>query len=116
MPISSCDSSPNFSPASRSHAAHIVHAAQMLASTLEAAGPAFIKWGQWAATRRDLFPGDVCVALTRLQMNAATHDSAHSVKVIEAAFGHPIGALFDQFDMEPIASGSVAQVRTNYPP
>jgi len=83
---------------------------QMLASTLEAAGPAFIKWGQWAATRRDLFPGDVCVALTRLQMNAATHDSAHSVKVIEAAFGHPIGALFDQFDMEPIASGSVAQV------
>ena len=41
---------------------------RLLASTLERAGPAFIKWGQWAATRRDLFPRDVCQALTRLQV------------------------------------------------
>ena len=35
-------------------------------ATLEAAGPAFIKWGQWAATRRDLFPPDFCAELARL--------------------------------------------------
>lgn len=28
--------------------------------TLERAGPAFIKWGQWSATRPDLFPVDLC--------------------------------------------------------
>ena len=34
--------------------------------TLEAAGPAFIKWGQWAATRHDLFPPDLCAELEHL--------------------------------------------------
>ena len=34
--------------------------------TLEAAGPAFIKWGQWAATRHDLFPPDMCTELEHL--------------------------------------------------
>ncbi len=33
---------------------------------LEAAGPAFIKWGQWAATRHDLFPPDFCAILEHL--------------------------------------------------
>lgn len=32
---------------------------QVVHHTLERAGPAFIKWGQWAATRPDLFPSDV---------------------------------------------------------
>jgi hypothetical protein len=32
------------------------------------AGPAFIKWGQWAATRPDLFPTDLCHSLEQLQV------------------------------------------------
>lgn len=39
----------------------------LLTSTLEAAGPAFQKYAQWAATRRDLFAPDVCAALAKLQ-------------------------------------------------
>lgn len=41
---------------------------------LEAAGPAFIKWGQWAATRHDLFPPDFCAILELLhtQVQAPT--------------------------------------------
>lgn len=35
--------------------------------TLERAGPAFIKWGQWAATRPDMFPTDLCDVLASLQ-------------------------------------------------
>jgi len=31
-------------------------------------GPAFIKWGQWASTRPDIFPADVCDELSRLHM------------------------------------------------
>ena len=37
---------------------------------LEAAGPAFIKWGQWAATRHDLFPPDFCTILEHLHTQA----------------------------------------------
>lgn len=33
----------------------------LLRWTLEQAGPAFIKWGQWGSTRPDLFPRCVCV-------------------------------------------------------
>ena len=39
--------------------------------TLEAAGPAFIKWGQWAATRHDLFPPDLCAELEHLHTQVA---------------------------------------------
>jgi hypothetical protein len=28
------------------------------------AGPAFIKWGQWSSSRRDIFPADFCDALS----------------------------------------------------
>ncbi|KAL0321192.1 UNVERIFIED_CONTAM: ABC1 family protein C21C3.03, mitochondrial [Sesamum radiatum] len=37
---------------------------QVVHQTLERAGPAFIKWGQWAATRPDLFPRDLCTELS----------------------------------------------------
>lgn len=46
---------------------------RLLVWTLEVAGPAFIKWGQWAATRPDLLPRDVCDALGRLHANAKAH-------------------------------------------
>ena len=82
----------------------------LLASTLAAAGPAFIKWGQWAATRGDLFPPHVTRALRRLQSDAPRHAAAASVAAVEAAFGGPLSTVFETFDLEPVASGSVAQV------
>jgi len=82
----------------------------LLASTLAAAGPAFIKWGQWAATRGDLFPPHVTRALRRLQTDAPRHAAAASVAAVEAAFGGPLSTVFETFDLEPVASGSVAQV------
>eukprot|EP00775_Hariotina_reticulata_P012052 gene12052-12194_t len=45
----------------------------LLRLSLEVSGPAFIKWGQWAATRHDLFPHDVCDALEQLHTNAPAH-------------------------------------------
>ena len=42
--------------------------AALLRACLASAGPAFIKWGQWAATRPDMFPGDLCDALAVLQV------------------------------------------------
>ncbi|URE48413.1 ABC1 family domain containing protein [Musa troglodytarum] len=83
---------------------HLVHA------TLENAGPAFIKWGQWAATRPDLFPGDLCTELAKLHTKAPAHSFAYTRKSIEKAFGHKLSDVFENFEEEPVASGSVAQV------
>ncbi|KAJ7948584.1 Protein kinase [Quillaja saponaria] len=78
--------------------------------TLEKAGPAFIKWGQWAATRPDLFSRDLCSELAELHMKAPSHSFTYTRKSIESAFGRKLPEIFENFDEEPVASGSVAQV------
>jgi len=78
--------------------------------TLEKAGPAFIKWGQWAATRPDLFPRDLCDELAEFQTKAPSHKFSYSRKCIENAFGRKLYQIFDRFEEEPVASGSIAQV------
>ena len=82
----------------------------LLVSTLEAAGPAFIKWGQWSATRHDLFPPDACAALERLHASAPAHPYRHTRAAIRRAFGAEPEAVFDYIDPRPLASGSIGQV------
>ncbi|MED6144896.1 hypothetical protein PIB30_019683 [Stylosanthes scabra] len=83
---------------------------QVVHRTLEKSGPAFIKWGQWAATRPDLFPRDLCTKLAELQSKAPEHSFNHTKKTIENAFGRKISDIFDNFEELPVASGSIAQV------
>lgn len=83
---------------------HVVH------RTLEKAGPAFIKWGQWAATRPDLFPRDLCTKLSELHSKAPEHSFAYTKKTIERAFGRKLSEIFEDFEEVPVASGSIAQV------
>ncbi|KAJ0966029.1 hypothetical protein J5N97_027167 [Dioscorea zingiberensis] len=83
---------------------HLVHL------TLETAGPAFIKWGQWAATRPDLFPKDLCTELAKLHSKAPSHSFAYTKRSIEAAFGRKLTDIFENFEETPVASGSIAQV------
>ncbi|GJN11384.1 hypothetical protein PR202_ga29571 [Eleusine coracana subsp. coracana] len=78
--------------------------------TLEKAGPAFIKWGQWAATRPDLFPSDLCVELAKLHSAAPAHGFAYSKAAIEKAFGRELSEIFNTFEENPVASGSIAQI------
>ncbi|CDP05846.1 unnamed protein product [Coffea canephora] len=83
---------------------------QTVRITLEKAGPAFIKWGQWAATRPDLFASDLCNELAELHTKAPAHSYAHTRRTIENAFGRNIAHIFENFEEEPVASGSIAQV------
>lgn len=78
--------------------------------TLEKAGPAFIKWGQWAAARPDLFPNDLCNELAELHTKAPSHSFAYTQRTIEKAFGRKLPEIFDKFEEKPVASGSIAQV------
>jgi aarF domain-containing kinase len=86
--------------------------------TIERAGPAFIKWAQWSSSRPDLFPQDLCKRFERLQAGAPAHDGLLSLQAVNAAFtalGGAAGcdsddALFTEFEVAPVASGSIAQV------
>lgn len=83
---------------------------QVVHGTLEKAGPAFIKWGQWAATRPDLFARDICTKLAELHTKAPEHSFAYTKKTIEKAFGRNLSEIFEDFEELPVASGSIAQV------
>lgn len=78
--------------------------------TLEYAGAAFIKWGQWAAARPDLFPRDLCSVLSELHAKAPAHNFAQTKRTVEAAFGRKLDEIFEDFEEDPVASGSIAQV------
>lgn len=77
---------------------------------LEALGPVFIKFGQMLSTRRDLLPDDIAVELARLQDNVPPFSNVRARTIIESSLGLPVAELFQTFDVEPMASASVAQV------
>ena len=77
---------------------------------LEALGPIFVKFGQMLSTRRDLVPLDIADELARLQDRVPPFPSVEAVATLEAAYGRPLSEVFAEFDAEPVASASVAQV------
>jgi hypothetical protein len=84
-----------------------------LGRCLGSSGAAFIKWGQWASTRSDMFPEALCDALSNLHSDAPCHSWNFTQNEVEASLDIPEGSLyrvFDTFDHEPLASGSIAQV------
>ena len=83
---------------------------QRLREALERLGPIFVKFGQMLSTRRDLIPADVADELARLQDRVPPFPAEESVQLIEKALGRPIAAVFRDFEVQPVASASIAQV------
>src|SRR5258708_29405482 len=81
-----------------------------LRRALEALGPIFVKFGQVLSTRRDLLPADLADELAKLQDRVPPFAAEFAVAEIEKSFGKSIEEYFKQFDRQPIASASVAQV------
>jgi ubiquinone biosynthesis protein len=81
-----------------------------LRRALESLGPIFVKFGQVLSTRRDLIPTDIADELARLQDRVPPFDSALAVREIERALGRRIDAMFESFELAPVASASIAQV------
>ncbi|CAK7265744.1 hypothetical protein SEPCBS57363_001741 [Sporothrix epigloea] len=82
-----------------------------LVRAMELAGPAFIKLGQWAASRSDIFPTELCAIMSKLHSNAPAHSLRATKKTVEAAFdGIPFDEIFAEFDETPLGVGAIAQV------
>lgn len=69
-----------------------------------------MKWGQWAATRADMFPPNMCTALECLQTKAPAHSLKHTRSAVLRSLGASVEDLFDEFEERPVASGSIGQV------
>ena len=82
-----------------------------LVNGMERAGPAFIKLGQWAASRTDIFPSQMCNVMSELHSNAPAHSLAHTKRTIRTAFGgRSFDDIFEEFQEEPLGVGAIAQV------
>jgi aarF domain-containing kinase len=82
-----------------------------LVNAMEWAGPAFIKLGQWAASRSDVFPDEMCDIMSKLHSNAHAHSMHATRKTVEAAFdGRSFEDIFEEFNEKPLGVGAIAQV------
>ncbi|MDP6950473.1 MAG: 2-polyprenylphenol 6-hydroxylase, partial [Arenicellales bacterium] len=83
---------------------------QRLREALEELGPVFVKFGQALSTRPDLIPSDIATELTRLQDDVPPFPGELAKTVVEKSLDAPLSHHFERFDLEPLASASVAQV------
>jgi ubiquinone biosynthesis protein len=81
-----------------------------LRRALEELGPIFVKFGQVLSTRRDLLPADMADELAKLQDRVPPFPSDVAIREIERGLGRPLDAVFTDFEREPVASASIAQV------
>lgn len=106
---------------------------RLLVHQMERAGPTFIKVGsarkplyhcksvsltphtnpqlaQWAGSRTDLFPAELCILFGKLHSNGKPHSLRYTQRVISRAFGKPFDEVFLEFAEHPMGIGAIAQV------
>lgn len=83
---------------------------QRLRLALQQLGPVGVKLGQVLACRPDLIPPEYVTELRRLEDEVSPFPFEQARRVIEEDFGKPLEQLFDEFEEEPAAAASLAQV------
>ncbi|WDI32915.1 2-polyprenylphenol 6-hydroxylase [Hyphococcus flavus] len=81
---------------------------ERLAASFEQLGPAYVKLGQFMATRPDIIGFDLAGDLGRLQDKMPPFSETQARQEIQNAFGKSAGELFKTFSA-PIAAASIAQ-------
>lgn len=83
---------------------------ERLRLALQALGPIFVKFGQVLSTRRDLLPPAYADELAKLQDRVEPFSGDLAKRLVEQSLGQSVDELFAEFDVQPVASASVAQV------
>ncbi|HEY4133616.1 MAG TPA: 2-polyprenylphenol 6-hydroxylase [Alphaproteobacteria bacterium] len=83
---------------------------ERLALALRELGPSFIKLGQTLSTRPDLVGEEVADDLSGLQDRLPPFPTVEAKATIAREFDKPLAQLFAEFDDEPVAAASIAQV------
>lgn len=78
----------------------------------EELGPAFVKLGQFLSMRPDVLPQDVILELRKLQSDVQPLPYEQMKPVLVESLGGDPAELFADFNTEPLASASLAQVYT----
>ncbi|KAK3233477.1 hypothetical protein CYMTET_56238 [Cymbomonas tetramitiformis] len=75
------------------------------------AGPTFVKLGQWASTRPDVFPRGLCEVFAELHSSVAPQPFTDTRHTIQEYFGgRRLEEVFAAVDEEPLGAGCIAQV------
>lgn len=83
---------------------------ERLRLALEELGPTFIKFGQILSSRRDLVNGDYYTELCKLQDKVPTFPGSEAKRIFSDEVGISVRKAFKEFDDEPMAGASIAQV------
>ncbi len=83
---------------------------QRLREALEELGPVFVKLGQMLSTRPDLIPDDIAEELSLLQDRVPPFPGGEALSILEQAYEEPVSHHLIDFNQQPLASASVAQV------
>ena len=81
-----------------------------LAEALTKLGPGFIKFGQALSTRADLLGAEVAADLATLQDSLPPFSGVKARQVIARELGTAVEDVFAEFDDQPVAAASIAQV------
>lgn len=81
---------------------------ERMAHAFEKLGPAYVKLGQFMATRPDIIGFELAADLGRLQDKMPPFSDSAARREIEKTFGKPVDDLFTSFS-PPIAAASIAQ-------
>ncbi len=73
-------------------------------------GPTFVKLGQILSTRPDLLPPELIAELETLQDDVPAMPWSTVEGILASELGAAVDALFEDFETEPIACASIAQV------
>ena len=83
---------------------------QRLARAMQELGPSFIKLGQALSTRSGLIGEEVASDLSQLQDHLAPFPASYAKAAIEKELEVELENLFKEFENQPLAAASIAQV------